>query len=46
MLVRGRSTHEGDGRDGGGGGGGGGGGDKEVEEEMDDFADRVLILCR
>ena len=20
--------------------------DKEVEEEMDDFADRVLILCR
>ena len=48
MLVSGRSTHEGDGGDGGGGGGGGfgGGGDKEVEEEMDDFADRVLILCR
>ena len=44
MLVSGRSTHEGDGGD--GGGGGGGGGDKEVEEEMDDFADRVLILCR
>ena len=43
MLVSGRSTHEGDGGD---GGGGGGGGDKEVEEEMDDFADRVLILCR
>ena len=45
MLVSSRSTHEGDGGD-GGGGGGGGGGDKEVEEEMDDFADRVLILCR
>ena len=44
MLVSGRSTHEGDGGD--GGGGFGGGGDKEVEEEMDDFADRVLILCR